>query len=59
MILSCYIDEDTYARLLHAASDLGKTIEELAEASISEAALNDAKARHRNGERSLELRLGE
>ncbi len=57
-IMEVYIDANTADRLTYAARDLGRTPEELAEAAIAEAALNDAKARYANGERSPMLNLG-
>lgn len=45
MIISCYIDEETKERLEQAAKDDGRTINELAEAAISEAALNYWKSK--------------
>jgi hypothetical protein len=57
-IMEIYIDVDTADRLIHAAHDLGKTPEELAESAVSETALADAKARFTNGERSPLLHVG-
>lgn len=39
MILQCYIDADTEARLKRSAAELGRTVEDLAESAIAEAAL--------------------
>jgi len=42
MILQCYIDDQTMARLSAASARIGLGVEELAEAAISETALRDA-----------------
>lgn len=39
-ILSVYITPETERRLLHAAKQLGRGIEDIAESAVSEAALN-------------------
>lgn len=39
-IISVHIDHETEARLRQAASDLGRPVEELCEAAISEMALD-------------------
>jgi hypothetical protein len=56
-ILECYVDQATFDRLTHAANDLGRAVADLAECSIAESALNDARARHCNGERHHLLNL--
>lgn len=45
MIINCYIEPDTKERLEQAAKDTGRSIEELAEAAISEAALDYWKSK--------------
>lgn len=39
-ILSCYVDEQTHARLERFSQETGRPVDELAEALISEGALN-------------------
>jgi predicted transcriptional regulator len=43
-ILEVYVDDETLRRLKRAAKRLDRSIENLAEAAVSEAALEDAKA---------------
>ncbi|HZV85893.1 MAG TPA: hypothetical protein VFF48_12985 [Brevundimonas sp.] len=38
-VLSCYVDERTHDALTEASRNTGRTVEDLAEAAISEAAL--------------------
>lgn len=45
MIIQCYLEPDTKERLEQAVKDLGRTIEEMAEAAISEAALDYWKSK--------------
>lgn len=45
MIINCYLEPITKERLEQASKDLGRTLEELAEAAISEAALNYWKSK--------------
>lgn len=40
MIIQVYVDEATEARLKKSAEELGRSIEDLAESGVSEAALN-------------------
>lgn len=49
MIIKVYIDGATKARLEQASQELGRTIEDLAEAAVSEAALDYAKHKARSG----------
>ena len=42
-ILSCYVDDETLATLRHIAAQTGRTVEDLAEAAISEAALDERR----------------
>jgi predicted transcriptional regulator len=38
-VLSCYVDDDTMARLERVSRETGRAVEELAESAISEAAM--------------------
>lgn len=38
-VLTCYVDERTFGALAEASRNTGRTVEDLAEAAISEAAL--------------------
>lgn len=42
-ILTCHVDDVTWARLQIAAKRLGRTVDDLAECAIAEAALDDAR----------------
>jgi hypothetical protein len=43
MILSCYVDDETYARLFLAHRRTGRSIVDLAESAIAEAALLETR----------------
>lgn len=51
-ILSCYVDDRTHDALIETSRNSGRTIEDLAEAAISEAAL---AAQRQPGEGQLPL----
>lgn len=44
-VIQVHLDDDTERRLLDAAQETERSIEDLAESAVSEAALADAKAR--------------
>lgn len=57
--LNIYVEDETIDRLHVASEDLQRTITQLAEAAVEEAALADAKARFANGQRDSRLGIGE